>query len=117
MQEKIKPGFRIFTHPPIGTVGITESEARTKFGDAVKIYKSEFTNMYHAVMERKSKTLMKLVCTGKEERIVGLHVIGQGADEMTQGFAVAIKMGATKSDFDNTVAIHPVSAEEFVTMR
>ncbi len=108
----------IFSHPPIGTVGLTENEAiETHGAENVKIYKSEFTNMYHAVTERKSKSLMKLVCLGKDEKVVGLHVIGQGADEMTQGFAVAIKMGATKSDFDATIAIHPVAAEEFVTMR
>ena len=108
----------VFSHPPIGTVGMTEDEAVAKFGqESVKIYKTTFTNMYHAVTVRKSKTFMKLVCSGANEKVVGLHVMGVGADEMTQGFAVAIKMGATKADFDNTVAIHPVSAEEFVTMR
>jgi glutathione reductase (NADPH) len=73
--------------------------------------------MYYALGTRKPKATMKLVCVGAEERVVGLHVIGQGADEMTQGFAVAMKMGATKKDFDDTVAIHPTAAEEFVTMR
>ena len=73
--------------------------------------------MYYAVMPRKQRTAMKLVCAGPEERIVGCHVIGDGADEMLQGFAVAIRMGATKRDFDDTVAIHPTSAEELVTMR
>eukprot|EP01134_Creolimax_fragrantissima_P000852 CFRG0852T1 len=108
----------VFSHPPIGTVGYTEEEARKKYGDKlVKVYKSTFTNMYHAMTERKSSTGMKLVCVGKEEKVVGLHCIGLGSDEMTQGFAVAIKMGATKQDFDNSVAIHPTSAEEFVTMR
>ncbi|HEY9381420.1 MAG TPA: glutathione-disulfide reductase, partial [Burkholderiales bacterium] len=107
----------VFTHPPIGTVGITEDEARAQHGDAVKIYQTRFTPMYYAFTKHKSMTSMKLVCVGPEEKIVGLHVIGQGADEMLQGFAVAVQMGATKADFDDTIAIHPTSAEEFVTMR
>lgn len=107
----------VFTHPPIGTVGMTESEARARHGGEVKVYTSEFTPMYHAMTERKSRTDMKLVCVGPRERVVGCHIIGLGADEMLQGFAVAIRMGATKSDFDDTVAIHPTSAEELVTMR
>jgi glutathione reductase (NADPH) len=107
----------IFTHPPIGTVGATEAEARAQYGDAVKVYVAEFTPMYHAMTARKSHTDMKLVCAGPEQRIVGCHIMGVGADEMLQGFAVAIRMGATKADFDDTVAIHPTSAEELVTMR
>ncbi|MFV1985425.1 MAG: FAD-dependent oxidoreductase, partial [Thiohalomonadales bacterium] len=107
----------VFSHPPIGTVGLTEEQARKTHGDAVKVYTSNFTNMYHALTEHKPKTSMKLIVTGPQEKVVGCHVIGMGADEMIQGFAVAIKMGATKADFDNTVAIHPTSAEEFVTMR
>jgi glutathione reductase (NADPH) len=107
----------VFTHPPIGTVGLSESEARAKYGDAVKVYVSDFTAMYHALTARKSRTDMKLVCVGPEERVVGCHIIGAGADEMLQGFAVAMRMGATKRDFDDTVAIHPTSAEELVTMR
>ncbi|MBX3695645.1 MAG: glutathione-disulfide reductase [Steroidobacteraceae bacterium] len=108
----------IFTHPPIGTVGLTEAEARERFGETdVRTYVSGFVPMYHALTSRKPRASMKLVVAGAEERIVGLHVIGQGADEMLQGFAVAVKMGATKRDFDDTVAIHPTSAEEFVTMR
>jgi glutathione reductase (NADPH) len=107
----------VFTHPPIGTVGLTESEARARHGDAVKVYVTDFTPMYHALTTRKSRTDMKLVCVGPEQKIVGCHVIGAGADEMMQGFAVAIRMGATKADFDDTVAIHPTSAEELVTMR
>jgi glutathione reductase (NADPH) len=107
----------IFTHPPIGTVGASEAEARASYGDAVKVYVADFTPMYHALTERKSHTDMKLVCVGPEQRIVGCHIIGGGADEMLQGFAVAIRMGATKKDFDDTVAIHPTSAEELVTMR
>ena len=107
----------VFTHPPIGTVGLSESEARAQFGDAVKVYVADFTPMYHALTTRKAHTDMKLVCVGAEEKIVGCHIIGAGADEMLQGFAVAIRMGATKRDFDDTVAIHPTSAEELVTMR
>jgi glutathione reductase (NADPH) len=107
----------VFTHPPIGTVGATEAEARAQYGDSVKVYVADFTPMYHALTTRKSHTDMKLVCAGAEQRIVGCHIIGAGADEMLQGFAVAIRMGATKKDFDDTVAIHPTSAEELVTMR
>ncbi|MCU0934903.1 MAG: glutathione-disulfide reductase [Gammaproteobacteria bacterium] len=108
----------IFSHPPIGTVGLTEEAARATHGnDAVKVYQTRFTPMYHAFTEHKPKTAMKLVTVGAQERIVGAHIIGLGADEMLQGFAVAIRMGATKRDFDDTVAIHPTSAEELVTMR
>jgi glutathione reductase (NADPH) len=107
----------VFTHPPIGTVGLTESEARARYGDAVKVYVADFTPMYHALTTRKTHTDMKLVCVGPEQKIVGCHIIGAGADEMMQGFAVAIRMGATKRDFDDTVAIHPTSSEELVTMR
>jgi glutathione reductase (NADPH) len=107
----------IFTHPPIGTVGSTEAEARAQYGHAVKVYIADFTPMYHALTTRKTHTDMKLVCVGPEQRIVGCHIIGAGADEMLQGFAVAVRMGATKRDFDDTVAIHPTSAEELVTMR
>jgi glutathione reductase (NADPH) len=107
----------VFSHPPIGTVGLSEDDARRTHGDAVRTYTASFVPMYHALTQRKPKCEMKLVVIGPEERIVGLHVIGQGADEMLQGFAVAVKMGATKRDFDDTVAIHPTSAEEFVTMR
>ncbi len=107
----------VFSHPPIGTIGLSEEEARLEHGDAVKIYQTSFTAMYHAISGKSVKTAMKLVCVGAEEKVVGCHIIGIGADEMLQGFAVAIKMGATKKDFDNTVAIHPTSAEELVTMR
>jgi glutathione reductase (NADPH) len=107
----------VFTHPPIGTVGASEAEARAQYGDAVKVFVADFTPMYHALTARKTRTDMKLVCVGPEQRIVGCHIIGSGADEMLQGFAVAIRMGATKRDFDDTVAIHPTSSEELVTMR
>lgn len=108
----------IFSHPPIGTIGLAEHEARERFGtDAIKVYSTEFVPMYHALTEAKPKSAMKLVTVGVDERIVGCHVIGPGADEMTQGFGVALTMGATKADFDDTIAIHPTSAEELVTMR
>ena len=110
----------VFSHPPIGTVGLTEDEARCRFGsEAVKVYKTSFTNMYFTPLPQqyKEQTHYKLVCVGPEERIVGLHIIGRGSDEILQGFAVAVKMGATKADFDRTVAIHPTAAEELVTMR
>lgn len=107
----------IFSHPPIGTVGLTEAEARALHGDAVKVYQTRFTPMYHAFTPHQPKTAMKLVTVGAHEKIVGCHIMGLGADEMLQGFAVAIRMGATKRDFDDTVAIHPTSAEELVTLR
>ena len=107
----------IFTHPPVGTIGMTEDEARQEFGDDMCVYESRFTPMYYALSEEKQRTMMKLITAGQDERIVGCHIIGEGADEMLQGFAVAIRMGATKKDFDDTVAIHPTSAEELVTMR
>lgn len=107
----------VFSHPPIGTIGMTEQEAREKFGNSVRIYQTRFTGMFHAVTSQSQCTAMKLVCIGAEEKVVGCHMIGHGVDEMLQGFSVAIKMGATKKDFDNTVAIHPTSSEELVTLR
>jgi len=106
----------VFSHPPIGTVGLTEKQARERYGENLKIYRTRFTNLYNSVTERKPKTAMKLITAGAEERVVGIHVIGRGADEMIQGFAVALRMGATKKDFDRTVAVHPTAAEEFVTL-
>lgn len=107
----------IFSHPPIGTVGLGEAAARLKFGDSVKVYTSQFKNMYYQVTERTSPTLLKLITAGEKEKVVGCHIIGDFADEIIQGFSVAVKMGARKRDFDNTVAIHPTVAEEMVTMR
>jgi len=110
----------VFSHPTIGTVGLTEPEARAQYGDAaVKIYKSSFKALYFSMIDEahKEPTMYKLVCVGPEERVVGVHIIGQGSDEVLQGFAVAVKMKATKQDFDDTVAIHPTSAEELVTLR
>ncbi|WP_233279553.1 glutathione-disulfide reductase [Acidihalobacter yilgarnensis] len=107
----------VFTHPPIGTVGLTEDEARELHGSSVKIYQTTFTSMYYAMTDHPVKTAMKLITVGAQEKVVGCHIIGPGADEMLQGFAVAIRMGATKHDLDDTVAIHPTSAEELVTLR
>jgi glutathione reductase (NADPH) len=107
----------VFSHPPIGTVGLTENEAVAKFGgDSVRVYRSKFVNMYYAPLDDKPPTLAKLVTTGEEEKIVGCHIAGDSADEIIQGFSVAVKMGATKADFDSTVAIHPTAAEELVTL-
>ena len=108
----------VFSHPPIGTMGLTEPQAKERFGDDnVKVYTSSFTAMYTAVTRHRQPCKMKLVCAGEEEKVVGIHGIGFGMDEILQGFAVAVKMGATKADFDACVAIHPTAAEEFVTMR
>lgn len=109
----------VFSHPPIGTVGLTEPQARKKFGDAnIKIYKSSFRALYFSMVEEEHKepTVYKLICAGPEERVVGVHIIGMGSDEVMQGFAVAVKMGARKQDLDDTVAIHPTSGEELVTL-
>ena len=108
----------IFSHPPVGTVGLSEAQARQRFGAAsVRVYESEFVPIYNALTQHKPRTVMKLVTAGEDKRVVGCHLIGAGADEMLQGFAVAVTMGASKVDLDNTVAIHPTSAEELVTMR
>ncbi|MFQ7384479.1 MAG: glutathione-disulfide reductase [Streptococcus salivarius] len=108
----------VFSHPVIGSVGLTEEKAIAKYGEEnITVYKSSFTPMYTALGENRQPSTMKLVTLGEDEKIIGLHGIGYGVDEMIQGFSVAIKMGATKADFDNTVAIHPTGSEEFVTMR
>ena len=108
----------VLSHPPVGTVGLTEAEAVCRFGaDSIRIYRNTFVDMYFALCDHKPRTLVKLIVHGKNERVVGCHVAGRGADEMIQGFAVAVRMGATKSDFDNPVAIHPTAAEELVTLR
>jgi len=106
----------VFSHPPSASVGLTEAEARERH-QQVRVYTSSFAPLYYALSEHKVKTHMKLVCAGAEERVVGLHMVGQAVDEMLQGFAVAVKMGATKAQFDECVAIHPTSSEELVTMR
>lgn len=108
----------VFSHPPVGSVGLTEPEARARHGDdGIRTYTASFTPLSSALTPEKQRAAVKLVTLGTEEKIIGLHVIGDGADEMLQGFAVAIRMGATKRDFDETVAIHPTTAEEVVTLR
>lgn len=108
----------VFSHPALGTVGLTEEEAIQHYGaEEIHIYTSSFTSMYSAVTRHRQQARFKLITAGDNEKVVGLHGIGYGVDEMIQGFAVAIKMGATKADFDATVAIHPTGSEEFVTMR
>lgn len=107
----------VFSHPPIGTVGLSEAKARALYGDQIKVYTTAYTPMSHAFTRHKPPTAMKLIVQLPEERILGCHIIGSGADEMLQGFTVAIRMGATKQDFDDTVAIHPSNAEELVTMK
>lgn len=108
----------VFSHPPIGTIGLTEPQAIEKYGqENINVYNSGFAAMYTAITSHRQMTRMKLICTGPEERVVGLHGIGYAMDEILQGFGVAIKMGATKADFDACVAIHPTSGEEYVTMR
>ena len=107
----------IFAHPPVGTVGMNEKDARATHGSKVKIYEENFVSLRHSLIGISSKAMVKLVCLGTEEIIIGCHIVGQGADELLQGFAVAIKMGAQKKDLDNTVAIHPTLAEELVTLR
>jgi glutathione reductase (NADPH) len=107
----------VFSHPPIATVGLSEPQARERQGKQVKVYQTHFTPMRYALTDQGVSTAMKLVCVGEEERIVGIHLIGDNVEEMLQGFAVALKMGATKADLDNTVAIHPSSAEELVTLK
>lgn len=106
----------VFSHPPLAGVGLTEQAARELHGDAVQVFTSQFTPMQLALSAHPQPTMMKLVCAGDEQRVVGVHILGPGADEMLQGFAVAVKMGARKADFDATVAIHPTSAEELVLM-
>ncbi len=106
----------MFAHPPAGTVGLTESEARKKY-DKVTTYTTRFTPMRYALAEHGFKTAMKLVCSGDNEQVVGIHLVGDGVDEMLQGFSVAVKAGLTKQDFDDTVAIHPTSSEELVTLK
>lgn len=106
----------VFSHPPIGTVGLTEAQALEKF-DSITVYQTAFTPMVYALTPHPQRTAMKLITTGEDEKIVGCHIIGAGADEMLQGFVVAIQMGATKADFDATLAIHPTSGEELVTLQ
>ena len=108
----------VFSHPAIGSIGLTQEQAEVKYGvENIKVYQSTFAGMYSAITVHRQMTKLKLITLGEEEKVIGLHGIGGGIDEMIQGFAVAVKMGATKADFDATVAIHPTASEEFVTMR
>jgi glutathione reductase (NADPH) len=106
----------VFSHPALGAVGLSEEEACAKHGD-VRVYRSNFRPMLQALADGTQRSLFKLVCVGEEERVVGVHLLGEAADEILQGFALAVKMGVTKAQFDDTVAIHPTSAEEVVLMR
>ena len=107
----------MFSHPALGTIGLTEEQAREQHGDEVKVYQARFNPMYHAFTEHKRACAIKLVTVGADERVIGCHAVGAGVDEMMQGFAVAMRMGATKKDFDDTIAIHPTTSEELVTLR
>ncbi|MBN8481413.1 MAG: glutathione-disulfide reductase [Xanthomonadales bacterium] len=107
----------VFFTEPLGSVGLSEREARARFGDVVSVHRTRFTPMRHRLVDVDRPTFMKLVCAGTDERVVGIHMIGHAVDEILQGFAVAVKLGARKADLDATVAIHPTSAEELVLMR
>ncbi len=107
----------VFAHPPLATVGLTEAEARAQYGDAVQVFRTSFRPMLYALGDIPQRSLFKLVCVGDERRVVGIHLLGEGADEIMQGFAVAMKRGITMDDLHDTVAIHPTSAEEVVLMR
>lgn len=104
----------VFAHPPVASVGLSEEAAREEHGDAVKVHRAEFRPMLQALSDGHRRCLFKLVCTGEDERVIGLHLIGPGSDEILQGFAVAMRMGMRKRDLRNTLAIHPTSAEEVV---
>jgi len=106
----------VFSDPPLGSVGLSEEQARKRHGDAVTVYLSRFTPMQFMLVERKEPSLMKLVCMGEDERVVGIHLLGPGTDEILQGFAVALKLGLRKRDLEAAVAIHPTVAEEILSM-
>ena len=107
----------VFSYPPIGTVGLTERAARRRYEDDIAVHNSRFSSLFYAMTAHHPKTTMKLVTQASTGKVLGIHAIGRNVDEMIQGFAVAMRMGATKADFDRTVAIHPTGAEEFVTMK
>ncbi|MEE8495257.1 MAG: glutathione-disulfide reductase [Xanthomonadales bacterium] len=106
----------VFSQPPVGTVGFSEEDARSRYG-AIDVYRSEFRPMKHTLSGRDEKTLMKLIVDQKSQKVVGIHIVGGDAPEIVQGFAIAVKSGLTKQDFDCTIGIHPTAAEELVTMR
>lgn len=105
-----------FHHPPLGTVGLTEPQAREKYGNDIRIFETQFTPMTQALNTHPIRTAMKLITIASSENVIGCHLIGDNVDEMLRGFAVTLKIGATKSDFNKTIAIHPTSAEELVTL-
>jgi glutathione reductase (NADPH) len=108
----------VFTHPPLAMIGLTEATARAQYGDdQVKVYSGKFTPMRHLMSLHPMPVHVKLVCVGEREEVVGVHWLGEGSDEGIQGFAIAMGMGATKADFDHTIAVHPSIAEELVTLR
>ncbi len=107
----------VFSTPEAATVGLTEAQAREKYGDAVKIYRAKFRPMYYTLTSQDEKTMIKLVVDQNTDKVLGAHMVGEHAAEIIQGVAIALKMGAKKSDFDATIGIHPTAAEEFVTMR
>src|SRR5690606_19286878 len=104
----------VFSHPPLGTVGLTEEQARAQHGDAVKVLTTGFRRMLSALADSPQRSLFKLVCVGEQERVVGIHLLGEAVDEILQGFAVALKLGVTRAQLGQTMAIHPTSAEELV---
>jgi glutathione reductase (NADPH) len=106
----------VFSQPPIGTVGLTEEEAKAR-GHTLVVFESSFRALKHTVSGSDERTLMKLIVDAKTDRVLGAHMVGADAGEICQGLGIALKMGATKADFDQTVGIHPTAAEEFVTMR
>jgi glutathione reductase (NADPH) len=106
----------VFSQPPIGTVGLTEAQALVQYGE-IDVYSSKFRNMRHTLSGRNERTLVKLIVDSASQRVLGAHMVGADAPEIIQGLAIAIRMGATKADFDATVALHPSAAEEFVTLR
>jgi len=106
----------VFSQPPIGTVGLTEAQALAQYGE-IDIYSSSFRSMRHTLSGRDERTLVKLVVDSASQRVLGAHMVGADAPEIIQGLAIAIRVGATKADFDATVALHPSAAEEFVTLR
>jgi glutathione reductase (NADPH) len=107
----------IFTTPEAATVGLTEAEAIEQYGKAVKVFYTRFRPMYYTLAGKEEKTMMKLLVDGNTDKVIGAHMVGDSAAEIIQGVAIALKAGATKADFDNTVGIHPSAAEEFVTLR
>jgi glutathione reductase (NADPH) len=106
----------VFTHPNIGTIGLSEADARARF-NKIRVYRTDFKPLRHTLSLSSERTMMKLVVDDATDRVVGLHMVGADAGETIQGFAVAMKAGATKAVFDATLGIHPTAAEEFVTMR